>query len=299
MDLGDNNVLGLLRGLSTNPQGATATLKLFEATAAGLEQDTRAMSANTLAAQQATKGHQETNAALRLLDQEVTAFSPKVRTLTTDLTHSQRQSHLAVVPVKEMHEAFRALGPELAAATAQTDQHANAVQRAALALQSQTSAGIELASKGLVGLIAGRKAQAGTEAIWETARGIALLAEGTWPPNPAAIVAASLHFEAAAQYALLAGTGSHQRSAGAGGGGGAGAHERGGGNGAGESSYGQPAQTLAPGAAAPSARFGSGVVIIRGTQAFEEYVAGAVNGAVARGVNVTATSAQRGSPVGH
>jgi len=28
-------------------------------------------------------------------------------------------------------------------------------------------------------------------------------------------------------------------------------------------------------------------------------VAGAVNGAVARGVNVTATSAQRGSPVGH
>jgi len=41
------------------------------------------------------------------------------------------------------------------------------------------------------------------------------------------------------------------------------------------------------------------VVIIRGTQDFENYVASAVNGAVARGVNVTATSAQRGSPVGH
>jgi hypothetical protein len=297
MNLGDNNVLGLLRGLSANPQGATANLKLFEATAAGLEQDTRAMSANTVAAQQAAKGHQEANAALRLLDQEVMAFSPKVRTLTTDLAHSQRQSHLAVVPVKEMHEAFRALGPELSTATAQTEQHANAAQRVALALQSQTSAGIELASKGLVGLIAGRKAQATTEAIWETARGIGLLAEGTWPPNPAAIVAAGLHFEAAAQYALLAGTGSHSRSAG--GGGGAGAYEQRGGYGTGESSSRLPAQTLAPGAAAASARFGSGVVIIRGTQAFEEYVVGAVNGAVARGVNVTATSAQRGSPVGH
>jgi hypothetical protein len=297
MDLGAHNVLGLLRGLSANPQDATATLKLFEATAAGLEQDTRAMSANTVAAQQAAKGHQEANAALRLLDQEVTAFSPKVRTLATDLAHSQRQSHLAVVPVKEMHEAFRVLGPELTTATAQTEQHTNAVQRASLALQSQTAAGMELASKGLVGLIAGRKAQAGMEAVWETARGIALLAEGTWPPNPAAIIAAGLHFEAAAQYALLAGTGSHHRSAGAGGG--AGAYERGGGYGAGAASYGPAAQTLAPGAAAPSARFGSGVVIIRGTQAFEEYVAGAVNGAVARGVTVTATQSQRGAPVGH
>ncbi|MGA3169007.1 MAG: hypothetical protein ABSF14_23140 [Terriglobia bacterium] len=295
MDLGAHNVLGLLRGLSANPQDATATLKLFEATAAGLEQDTRAMSANTVAAQQAAKVHQEATAALRLFDQEVTAFSPKVRTLTTDLAHSQLQSQLAVVPVKQMQEAFRALGPELSTATAQTEQHANAVQRAALALRTQTSAGIELASKGLVGLIAGRKAQAGMEAVWETARGIALLAEGTWPPNPAAIVAAGLHFEAAAQYALLAGTGSRPHSAGAGGG----AYERGGGYGAGESSYGPAAQTLAPGAAAASARFGSGVVIIRGTQAFEEYVAGAVNGAVARGVTVTATQSQRGAPVGH
>jgi hypothetical protein len=60
-----------------------------------------------------------------------------------------------------------------------------------------------------------------------------------------------------------------------------------------------PNSELAPGAAGASARFGSGVVIIRGTQDFENYVASAVNGAVARGVNVTATSAQRGSPVGH
>ena len=57
---------------------------------------------------------------------------------------------------------------------------------------------------------------------------------------------------------------------------------------------------LAPGAAGAGGRFGgSGVVIIRGTQDFENYVASAVNGAVSRGVNVTATSAQRGAPVGH
>jgi hypothetical protein len=58
--------------------------------------------------------------------------------------------------------------------------------------------------------------------------------------------------------------------------------------------------TLAPGAGGN--RFsspGAGVVIIRGTQEFENIVAGAVNSAVSRGVNVTATSAQRGSPVGH
>ena len=297
MDLGANNVLGLLRGLSANPQGATGTLKLFEATAAGLEQDTRAMSANTLAVQQATKGHQEATAALRLLDQEVTAFSPKVRTLTTDLAHSQIQSHLAVVPVKQMHEAFRALGPELAVATAQTEQHANAVQRAAQALRLQTSAGMELASKGLVGLIAGRKAQAGMEAVWETARGIALLAEGTWPPNPAAIAAAGLHFEAAAQYALLAGSGGHRRSAG---GSGYGAGDTGHGTSADSGSRIPDSAALAPGAAGAGGRFGgSGVVIIRGTQDFENYVANAVNGAVSRGVTVTATSAQRGAPVGH
>jgi hypothetical protein len=45
------------------------------------------------------------------------------------------------------------------------------------------------------------------EVALETARGIADLVQGTWPPNPAAIVAAALHFEAAAQYALVAGGG--------------------------------------------------------------------------------------------
>ena len=60
-----------------------------------------------------------------------------------------------------------------------------------------------------------------------------------------------------------------------------------------------PPQTLAGAAGGRFGSPGSGVVIIRGTQEFENYVAGAVNGAVARGVSVTATSSQRGAPVGH
>ena len=207
------------------------------------------------------------------------------------------QSQMAVTPLRQMHEAFQVLGPEITTTAAQTDLHTTAVERSTLALRSQSAVGAELVSKGLAGLVAGRKAQAGVEAVWETARGIALLAEGAWPPNPAAIMAAGLHFEAAAQYALLAGSGSHRHSATSSG---YGARETGHGLGGSDSGSRMPNPALAAGAGGAAARFsGSGVVIIRGTQAFENYVASAVNGAVARGVNVTATSAQRGSPVGH
>jgi hypothetical protein len=294
MGLGGNNVLGLLRELSANPERASTALKLFDASTAGIEKDTLATREHTAELEKAGRAYQEATAAMRLHDQEVTVVTPKVRTLAVDFSQLHQQSQLVVLPVRQMQEGFRQLTPEISTATTQTEQHANALQRASLAMQAQTTVGTELLGKGLVGLIAGRKAQAGVEAIWETARGIALLAEGTWPPNPAAIIAAGLHFEAAAQYALIAGTASHRPSARGGGG-----YEGAGSYGAGQSPYGTPMQTLAPGAAVPSARFGSGVVIIRGTQAFEDYVASAVNGAVARGVSVTATQSQRGAPVGH
>jgi hypothetical protein len=229
---------------------------------------------------------QRAQSALKILDASSAGLEKSARAMS---------AHTA--EVLKMHEAFRVLTPQITVSTTQTDQQANAVQRAALALRSQTAAGAEMLGKGLVGLIAGRKAQAGVEAVWESARGIALLAEGTWPPNPAAIMAAGLHFEAAAQYALLAGTSSHRHSAG---GSGYGTRDTGHGYGSPDSGFGIPNPALAPGAAGAGGRFGgSGVVIIRGTQDFENYVASAVNGAVARGVNVTATSAQRGSPVGH
>ena len=296
MNSSSDNLLGFLRGLSARPQNAGAGLKLLGLGSDDWEQGTRALSEHTAEVLKATQAHQAAAAALRLYDQELRVTAPQLQTLTSRLTRTQQQSQLAVVPVKQMQDAFRELGPEISAVTAETEQHSNAAQRAARALQAQTTAGVELMGRGLAGIIAGRKAQAGVEAVWETARGIALLAEGTWPPNPAAIVAAGLHFEAAAQYALLAGTSSQRHGGGTSGGtasGGSGAYN------SSVTSYGSPAQTLAPGAAAPSSRFGSGVVIIRGTQAFEEYVAGAVNGAVARGVTVTATQSQRGAPVGH
>jgi len=276
MENGQNNILSLLLQIGARPERANAALKILDASSAGLEKSARTMSEHTTDVLKATKAQQDA----------VSVFS-----------RMHTQSQMAVVPLRQMHEEFRVLEPAIATVTAQTEQHTNAVQRAALALRSQTAAGAELVSSGLAGLVAGRKAQAGVEAIWETARGIALLAEGSWPPNPAAIMAAGLHFEAAAQYALLAGTGGHRRGSG---GSGYGSRDTGHGSGVGDSGSALPTPALAPGAAGAGSRFsGSGVVIIRGTQDFENFVASAVNGAVARGVHVTATSSMRGAPVGH
>lgn len=236
---------------------------------------------------------QRAQSALKILDASTSGLEKNARMMnehTAEVLKATRAQQEAMVVFTRMHVQSQV-------AAAQTDQHSSALERSTLALRSQTAAGAELVSSGLAGLVAGRKAQAGVEAVWETARGIALLAEGTWPPNPAAILAAGLHFEAAAQYALLAGTSSHRHSAGSSA---YGPRDTGRGYGGANSGSVMPNSALAPGAAGPSSRFsGSGVVIIRGTQDFENYVASAVNGAVARGVNVVATSAQRGSPVGH
>ena len=71
--------------------------------------------------------------------------------------------------------------------------------------------GVQSLTEGLVGLIGGQKAAAVFKAGYEVAEGIAALASGTWPPNPAAIIAAGLHFEAAAQYAKMGGGGDSGR----------------------------------------------------------------------------------------
>ncbi len=276
MEQSPNNILSLLLQLGAHPEHANSALNILDASSAGLEKSAKTLSEHTAEILKTTKAQQDAVAVFSRL---------------------HTQSQMAVEPLRQMHEAFRALAPEITTTTAQTDLQATAVERSTLALRSQSAVGVELLSKGLVGLIAGRKAQAGVEAVWETARGIALLAEGTWPPNPAAIMAAGLHFEAAAQYALLAGTGSRRHSAS---GSGYGTRDTGHGAGTPGSESQLPNPALALGAAGAGSRFsGSGVVIIRGESAFQDYVAAAVNGAVARGVNVTATSAQRGSPVGH
>jgi hypothetical protein len=86
------------------------------------------------------------------------------------------------------------------------------------AVQEDMLGSVANLTEGLAGLIGGQKAAAVFKAGYEVAEGIACLASGTWPPNPAAIIAAGLHFEAAAQYALMGGGGGGGRhSAGAGG----------------------------------------------------------------------------------
>jgi uncharacterized membrane protein YgcG len=118
---------------------------------------------------------------------------------------------LAILPMVQQDTS--GLGRVFEQTTQQTQQGITALQAFGKAMQSDTMASAQQLSQGLMGLIAGRRAQAGVEAVWETAQGIKCLAEGTWPPNPAAIIAAGLHFEASAQYAILAGTSAHHRGA--------------------------------------------------------------------------------------
>ena len=138
---------------------------------------------------------------------------------------------------------------ELAAATRQFSEAAN---EQVMAVQKHMIASTEQATAGLAGLIGGRKAQAAVEMAWEIGQGIQLTAEGIWGefgPNPAAIIAGAMHFEAAAQYGMVAGSGGGSRSGGGSGGGSQSSYGRGGGGAGGSSSGG--------GAATP----GSGTMI--------------------------------------
>ena len=117
---------------------------------------------------------------------------------------------------------------------------------------------------------------------------------------------AELAFHAAEVFGAVAGVaggiagalpgGGSRRALGGAAGAGAGAGTYGGGGG------GAPAapQTLAPGAAGAGGRFSGDLhVIVVGQQQAGEWLAGTLNEAVNRGVNLTSTSSQRGSPVGH
>lgn len=58
--------------------------------------------------------------------------------------------------------------------------------------------------------------------------------------------------------------------------------------------------TLAPGAGGAGGRFGGTLhVMVVGESQAGEWLAGTLNNAVNRGVTLTATSSQRGAPVGH
>ncbi len=169
----------------------------------------------------------------QLLKSEEAEAATKERMARADLSFMVNLERLGIAERNQIQD-FEKLLPRVAEATTAT-VHLAAVRKELIwitqdartaqeqwvvglkeeiqAVEGDLVGNIQSLTQGLVGLIGGRKAQAGIEAIWETARGIALLAEGSWPPNPAAIIASGLHFEAAAQYAVLAGSGSHRRSA--------------------------------------------------------------------------------------
>jgi bisphosphoglycerate-dependent phosphoglycerate mutase len=207
---------------------------------------------------------------------------PLLANITKDLKEMGIEAHTASVAKLEL--------------SAVTAQFTRATIDEIQAVQKNIAASGEQLAAGLAGLIGGRKAQAVVEAGWETARGIACLAEGAWPPNPAAIIAAGLHFEAAAQYALLSGRGSGHH-----GGAGAGSYEspRGDGSGGGEGSRAALPQTLAPGASGASGRFGQLHVVVIGENEKAEWFAKGVNSAVDAGHFVQSTVSRRGAPVGH
>ena len=143
--------------------------------------------------------------------------------------------------------------------------------------------------------------QAGTHAAWELAQGLAMEALFYFMPNPMYQVSAGAHFAAAGVYGAIggatAGLAAATRSGrGATGGGYAGPSSGSGG-------YGSPiagSATLAPGAGGAGRFSGTARVVVFGTDhELQNWVAGAVNGAVQRGVTVTSTVSQRGAPVGH
>jgi uncharacterized protein YoxC len=202
------------------------------------------------------------------------------------------------ISIKHVSDAYKEYRMVLEDITLLGQQFTTATQAEIAAVQEDLAGSVKGLADGLAGLIGGRRGQAGVEAAWEVARGIADIAEGTWPPNPAAIIAAGLHFEAAAQYGIVAGTSSGRYGgAGAGSGSYRGSQDRYGG----ESGRASPSpQSLAPGAASPSNRFGGQLtVLVMGEDRAGQWLAGTLNRAVDRGVTLNSTTAQRGSPVGH
>lgn len=106
---------------------------------------------------------------------------------------------------EEVPEDLLKLRDNLKQATSDTKENEDATRKQAAAW-IETGAGVGAAATQMAEeLGASAKAIAIVQAVLETARGIADLAQGTWPPNPQAIAAAASHFAAAATYGAVAG----------------------------------------------------------------------------------------------
>jgi hypothetical protein len=185
--------------------------------------------------------------------------------------------------------ALKLFEEQVAGSSAQTygDVSADASERGTAADKKA----VEQHAVGLVAAIANRRAAAVVESIWETAKGFSDLGDfNYW--------GAAQHFLSAAEYGVLAGTGSGHHAAIAGGSVGTRESASGERRGSSGSRILEP-QTLAPGAAGAGGRFGNLHVIVVGEAQAGQWLANTLNNAVNRGVTLMATSSQRGSPVGH
>jgi hypothetical protein len=219
--------------------------------------------------------------------------------LTIDtIAESQAVSQLAL--------NLRSLAPTIAVQAQEAQRasiafrlYAEAMHLSALANQEAVQTGAALAQQ-IAGTIGGRRAEAGVECVFEVAKGIQQVAMALDPYDPHHVqhaLSAAQHFDSAVQFGIVAGKSPGHHGGMSGGGGGSARGGYGGGGGAWA-----PPQTVAPGAAGGSGNFGSlgsGIIVVHGSQDLHQFVAGLVNGAVDRGITVTATSSMRGAPVGH
>jgi hypothetical protein len=264
----------------------------------GEEQERQAERSKNEATQRIEDQHREALAAIQSANQQAQAIAA----LKGDY---KAMADAAIAAYRAMGEANANYLKQLA------DQH-KAEQKAAEESLNAEIAGVGELAEGAARLIGSKRAYYGVKAAEEVAAGIECIAEGTWPPNPLALIAAGVHFESAAEWAKIAGTSARQGSSG-GGGGAAGTYgsdvgtrrgvsqREGRGEGYEEEDGGMLPQTLAPGAAGPSGRFGGGqlTVMVVGESEAGHWLAGTLNAAVDRGEYLQSTVSQRGPAVGH
>jgi hypothetical protein len=301
------------------------TIQLTAAQAAGLptEREIELIHRNLVKLfPEMTKGEVDTKAAELARNTGLIQLMTQTAHLTTDTKAYREEMQKVVNTIRDLSGLESAqIEKARESAITQQDLGQSFLQMGDATLHASAAAAIygqnigkamEAAAKAAISSIA---QQAAVNALNALAWGIYCVAQGIFG-DPAAAAAAPVYFESAAEWGMIAGVAGAASAAipGAGARGRAGATATaapGGEYGAGSGGYsggggaqanqGLPPSTLAPGAARAGGRFSSGnlIVMVVGDAAAGEWLAGTLNRAVGRGVTLTSTSSERGSPVGH
>ena len=188
--------------------------------------------------------------------------------------------NLKVIGLDSLNSLEQAMGSNLAMALAYGENVGKAMKKAA---QEEVAS---IAEKALV------------KSLEALATGFYLLAVQDYTGAGQAFTSAGLWGSIGGAAAVAArAMGGHNAGAGSGAGSGAGAGANA--SGGGGADLGIPPQTLAPGAAGAGGRYSGLNVTIIGEHEAGQWMAATLNKAVDRGITLTATSSQRGAPVGH